>query len=114
MDGGALQEVLLIKEKIFLNCVKREIFEECGIEIQTNDLSFLNIYSDPEHGRILQYHDNRDYLIDFIFFIKGTFFFDFKMSDESIELKFFRFNNLPSLIVPPAKVPLRDLSNLFL
>jgi len=108
ITGGALN-----KGENILNCAKREIYEECGIEIQTNDLSFLNIYSDPEHGRILQYHDNRVYLIDFIFFIKGSFF-DFKMSDESIELKFFRFNNLPSLIVPPAKVPLKDLGNLFL
>jgi len=108
ITGGALN-----KGENILNCAKREIFEECGIEIETKDLSFLNIYSDPKNGRILQYHDNRVYLIDFIFFIRGNFF-DFKMSNESIEIKFFKFDNLPSLIVPPARAPLIDLRKLFL
>jgi len=108
ITGGALKE----GENI-INCAKREVYEECGVKIQTHDLSFLNIYSDPKNGRILQYHDNRVYMIDFIFFIRRPFHY-FKMSHESIELQFFKFNNLPSLIVPPAKAPLQDLSDLYL
>tara|TARA_A100001388_G_C28503195_1_gene372618 strand:+ start:93 stop:566 length:474 start_codon:yes stop_codon:yes gene_type:complete len=108
ITGGGLDK----GENIF-DCAKREIFEECGIKIEIKDLSFLKIYSDPGEGRILQYHDNRIYLIDFVFFLKGIYV-DLVMSNESLELKFFKLDNLPSLIVPPAQRPLKDLSNLFL
>ena len=65
ITGGGLDK----GENIF-DCAKREIFEECGIKIEIKDLSFLKIYSDPGEGRILQYHDNRIYLIDFVFFLR--------------------------------------------
>ena len=108
VTGGGLNK----GENIF-KCAEREIFEECGIRIEKKDLSLLNIYSDPKEGRILQYKDNRIYLIDFVFFLQGIFG-DLIISEESLELKFFELDNLPPLIVPPAQSPLNDLRNLFL
>ena len=63
----------------------------------------------PEEGRILQYPDNRVHLIDIVYTLRSNFK-KLKKSDESIELKFFSFDNLPKLIVPPAIVPLKDIS----
>ena len=53
--------------------MQREKFLK-NVELELKkDLSLLNIYSDPKEGRILQYKDNRIYLIDFVFFSAGDF-----------------------------------------
>ena len=78
-------------------------------KIELNNLRLIGVYSNPEEGRILQYPDNRVHLIDIVYTLRSNFK-QLKKSDESIELKFFSFDNLPKLIVPPAIVPLKDIS----
>ena len=53
------------------------------------------------------------YLIYFIFLIRDKFF-DFKMSNKIIGIKFFKFDNLTYIVVPPARSTLKDLRKLFL
>ena len=94
------------------DCAVREIKEECGVTIELKNLNLVGVYSNPKEGRILQYPDNRVHLIDVVYWIKNNFF-QLKKSDESLELKFFNFNKLPELIVPPAIKPLKDISKVF-
>ena len=94
------------------DCAVREIKEECSVLIEPKLLSLVGVYSDPKEGRILQYPDNRVHLVDIVYLFKRNFL-EVKKSDESLELKFFSFDKLPDLIVPPAKKPLEDISTIF-
>lgn len=91
------------------DCAVREIKEECSVEIKRESLNLVNIYSNPKQGRIVQYPDNRVHLIDVMYFsrTKST---DFKISSESFELKFFKFDDLPKNLIPPSLQPLLDIS----
>ena len=93
------------------DCAAREIKEECNVLIETKLLRLVGVYSDPKEGRILQYPDNRIHLIDIVYILKRSYF-ELKKSHESLELKFFTFDQLPDLIVPPAIKPLEDISNI--
>jgi len=94
------------------DCAVREIKEECDVLVESKLLKLIGVYSDPEEGRILQYPDNRVHLIDIVYIFKRDYF-ELKKSHESLELRFFNFDNLPDLIVPPAIKPLDDISNIF-
>lgn len=94
------------------DCAVREIKEECNFLIESNNLNLVGVYSNPKEGRILQYPDNRVHLIDIVYFLKRDYF-KLEKSHESLELKFFKFDNLPELIVPPAIKPLNDISCIF-
>ena len=94
------------------DCAIREIKEECNVSVESKLLRLVGVYSDPEEGRILQYPDNRVHLIDIVYVLKRDYF-KLEKSDESLDLKFFNFDNLPDLIVPPAIKPLDDISNIF-
>ena len=94
------------------DCAIREIKEECNVSVESKLLRLVGVYSDPEEGRILQYPDNRVHLIDIVYVLKKDYF-KLEKSDESLDLKFFNFDNLPDLIVPPAIKPLDDISNIF-
>tara|TARA_A100001011_G_scaffold111984_1_gene118457 strand:+ start:105 stop:581 length:477 start_codon:yes stop_codon:yes gene_type:complete len=94
------------------DCAVREIKEECNLSIESNNLNLVDVYSNPKEGRILQYPDNRVHLIDVVYFLKKDYF-KLEKSHESLELKFFNFDNLPDLIVPPAIQPLKDISLIF-
>tara|TARA_B100000242_G_scaffold289093_1_gene258336 strand:- start:1157 stop:1630 length:474 start_codon:yes stop_codon:yes gene_type:complete len=107
VTGGKLDLGETVKD-----CATREIKEECNVLVESKLLKLVGVYSDPEEGRILQYPDNRVHLIDVVYFYKRNYF-ELKKSHESLELKFFNFNNLPELIVPPAVKPLNDISNIF-
>ena len=87
------------------DCAVREIKEECNVIVDSKLLKLVGVYSDPKEGRILQYPDNRVHLIDIVYIFKSNYF-EFKKSHESLELKFFTFDRLPDLIVPPAIKPL--------
>ena len=95
-----------------LECAVREIKEECGVTIKSKKLKLVGVYSNPKEGRILQYPDNRVHLVDIVYLIQKKFF-RLKKSEESLDLKFFNFNKLPDLIVPPAIKPLEDISKIF-
>ena len=94
------------------DCAVREIKEECNVLVESKLLKLVGVYSDPEEGRILQYPDNRVHLIDIVYIFKSNYF-EFKKSHESLELKFFTFDRLPDLIVPPAIKPLQDIYTIF-
>ena len=94
------------------NCALREIKEECNVLINLKSLMLVGVYSNPKEGRILQYPDNRVHLIDLVYIYRDKFF-HLKKSHESLELKFFSFDKLPILIVPPAIKPLKDISIIF-
>ena len=93
------------------DCAVREIKEECNVLIESKLLRLVGVYSDPKEGRILQYPDNRIHLIDIVYILKRSYF-ELKKSHESLELKFFTFDQLPDLIVPPAIKPLEDISKI--
>ena len=107
VTGGKLDLGETVKD-----CAIREIKEECNVLIESKLLKLVGVYSDPEEGRILQYPDNRVHLIDVVYIYKRIYF-ELKKSHESLELKFFSFDNLPKLIVPPAVKPLYDISTIF-
>ena len=107
VTGGKLDLGETVKD-----CAIREIKEECNVLIESKLLKLVGVYSDPEEGRILQYPDNRVHLIDIVYIYKRNCF-ELKKSHESLELKFFSFDNLPKLIVPPAVKPLYDISTIF-
>jgi len=90
-------------------CGCREVFEETGLSLKPNDLTFFNIYADPADGRILQYHDNRIHLIDILYIARVDSSEDLTISNESISLAFFNSTSLPPEIVPPAVRPIMDL-----
>lgn len=107
VTGGKLDLGETVQE-----CAIREIKEECNLVIEEKNLTLLGVYSNPKEGRILQYPDNRVHLIDVVYTFKNNFQ-NLKKSEESLELKFFSFDNLPNLIVPPAITPLIDMSKLY-
>ena len=85
----------------------REVKEETGLEIVIADL--VGIYSDPDE-RIVTYLDNGDvrHLIDVV--LRATITGGkLAISAESQALQFFEIGNLPSNIVPPARIPLEDI-----
>ena len=94
------------------DCAVREIKEECNVSVESKLLRLVGVYSDPEEGRILQYPDNRVHLIDIVYVLKRDYF-KLEKSHESLELKFFTFDRLPDLIVPPAIKPLQDIYTIF-
>ena len=105
LTGGKLEIGETIEE-----CAIREIKEESNLDINKDHLELIGIYSNKKEGRILQYSDNRVHLIDVVFTLKVENLEDIKKSHESLKLKFFNFDELPILIVPPASKPLADIS----
>lgn len=100
VTGGKLD----VGEKV-KQCAQREIHEETGMLIEIDKLEFIDIFSNPKEGRILQYPDNRVHLVDIVYLYK-TNEFNFIKSNESLELKYFPIKNTPGKIVPPAIKPL--------
>ena len=90
-------------------CGIREIYEETGIILKQQELNFFGIYGKPEDGRILQYPDNRVHLLDIVYIAYIQSDSKFKLSIESLKVKFFSAKNMPSAIVPPAIRPIADL-----
>ena len=86
MTGGKLDLGETVQD-----CAVREIKEECNVLIESKLLRLVGVYSDPKEGRILQYPDNRIHLIDIVYILKRSYF-ELKKSHESLELKFFTFD----------------------
>ena len=95
------------------DCALREIYEETGAKIYKKDLIFVGNFSNPNEGRILQYPERRVHLVDVVY-ICLIDIDEFQISDESIELRFFNINELPSHIVPPAINPLKKISQILI
>ena len=84
----------------------REVMEETGLEIRITRL--VGVYSAPK-GRIVTFPDNGDVvqLVDAILEAEITGG-ELRRSEESEELRFFRKDDLPPDIVPPAQKPVQD------
>ena len=102
LPGGAIDP-----GESVMNAAVREAKEETNLDIEINGL--LGIYSEPSDGRIVTYPDNGDvrHLVDAIFFAK-VISGKIAKSDESVDLKYFYLESLPSDIAPPALQPLKD------
>ena len=91
-----------------LQAALREAKEETGLTIVVTRL--LGVYSGPE-DRIVIYPDNVVQLVDILLeasIVSG----DLACSSESIELRFFQLGGFPpeTEIVPPARLPLREVA----
>jgi len=91
----------------------RECFEETSIKLKKEKLEFLNLYSDINQHRIIQYEDNCFHAIDIVYsyqILENNL--KIIKSNESIEISFFSIKSLPKDIVPPAKDPINDFIKL--
>jgi 8-oxo-dGTP pyrophosphatase MutT (NUDIX family) len=101
LPGGGIEPGETIKA-----AAVREVKEETGLDVAVTHL--IGVYSNPAE-RIITYPDNGDvrHLIDIVVeaeILSGQL----TLSDESIELFFFRLSEIPDKIVPPAVQPIED------
>lgn len=77
----------------------RETKEETNIDIEVEKI--FGIYTDPKYGTVRRYlKDSYSQQIIDIYLLAKPFTFDIKKSSESLDVKFFELNDLPSDIVP--------------
>ena len=77
----------------------RETKEETNIDIKIDKI--FGIYTDPKYGTVRRYlEDSYSQQIIDIYLLAKPFTFDIKKSSESLDVKFFVLNDLPSNIVP--------------
>lgn len=100
--GGAMN----LGETIY-ETVIREVKEETGFDILEKDLKIFNIYSGEEQHHI---YPNKDemYFVN-ILFMTNTYSGTLKKDFESLELKFFDLDQLPTNITKPFESVARDL-----
>lgn len=99
LPGGRIEPGESISEAVI-----REAREETGLEV--NVIRLMGVYSEAK-DRIVSYPDGSVQLIDIMLearVLSGCLL----LSEESLELKFFAPNDLPTDIVPPAKLPIQD------
>lgn len=88
----------------------REVLEETGYTVELQEI--LGVYSDISEGRIITYLDNFDevHLVEPVVtarIVSG----ELKKSPESLELRWFAFDELPQEICPPCVAVLDDLKH---
>tara|TARA_B100001179_G_scaffold216178_1_gene186960 strand:+ start:10833 stop:11411 length:579 start_codon:yes stop_codon:yes gene_type:complete len=102
VPGGRLDPGESIEE-----CVKREIKEETNIDVILDNL--FCVYSHPETGTLRHYleDDFSQQVVD-IFLIGLPISDKIKKSEESLDVKFFKFEDVPSNIVPTLAMAIKD------
>ena len=102
IPGGRLEPGESIEE-----CVKREIKEETNIDVILDDL--FCVYSHPKTGTLRHYleDDFSQQVVD-IFLIGLPISDKIKKSEESLDVKFFKFEDVPSNIVPTLAMAIKD------
>lgn len=88
----------------------REVKEEINLEIKPQDASIFAIYSGEKSLLIYPNHDEVQY-VHFIFYIKIKGDLDFKMDEESLELKFFKREDIPQNLMPNDKIWIEKWKN---
>ena len=107
VPGGRLDPGETITE-----CIEREVKEETNIDVVLDDL--FCVYSDPKSGTLRHYLED-DYMqqvVD-IFMIGYPTSYNIKKSDESLDVKFFKFKDLPDNMVPTLEKAVRQYECLY-
>lgn len=91
LPGGAVEASEAVEDAL-----RREVFEETGLSV--TDHSLFGVFTDPT--RIVAYPDgNVVRLLSFVYEVKVEAFDELRVSEESLELRFFDKNSLRSLDV---------------
>ena len=95
----------LMLEESLAECAAREVFEETGIKLDSEDISFYKIYDDP--SRIASYPDgNVLRTISVVYRVELENEPELKCSDESRELRFFSKDELKKVTVAGTHIPI--------
>jgi len=107
VPGGRLNPGESIEE-----CVRREIKEETNIDVILDDL--FCVYSHPETGTLRHYleDDFSQQVVD-IFLIGLPISDKIKKSEESLDVKFFKFKDVPSNLVPTLAMAIKDYKSTY-
>lgn len=81
-------------EESILDCLKREVKEECGLDVIT--ATPLAIYSDPRFSFVTAYGDPYQ-MVAFVFLVDEWSGELLEETDETIEAKFFDIDDLPDI-----------------
>ena len=99
VPGGALDEDETVDEGI-----AREVFEETGLDVVSTEL--FGIFSDP--SRIIGYDDGNIYRLLTIAFVARVGPGEPRTSEESLELRYVPFEEVRTLDIGAALVPVID------
>ena len=93
-------------------CVKREVKEETNVDVTLDGL--FCVYSDPKTGTLRHYteDDFSQHVID-IFMIGYPTSYNIKKSDESLDVKFFKFKDIPDNLVPTVSRAIKDYDTIY-
>ena len=95
------------------NSACRECQEETGLILLKKNLNLLDVYGDVNDFRVLVFNDNLFHSIDIVYYTSINKVDDLKISNESLDLKFFEIKLLDySNIVKPAIRPIKDFLNI--
>ena len=100
--GGSME----LGETIY-DTLKREIKEEVGIDLENDNLDIFNIYSGEGQHHIYPNNDEA-YFVNIIF-KTNSYTGIIKNDNESLELKFFDIDKLPTNITRPFENVKKDL-----
>ena len=107
VPGGRMDPGETIEE-----CVKREVKEETNIDVALDDL--FCVYSDPKIGALRHYaeDDFSQHVID-IFLIGLPTSHKIIKSEESLDVKYFKFKDVPDNLVPTLSRAIKDYRSIY-
>ena len=93
-------------------CIKREVKEETNIDIIVDNL--FSVYSDPKIGCVRHYleDDFSQQMID-ILLIGLPVSYKIKKSEESLDVKFFKLDDMPDNLTPTMDMAIKDYKAIY-